>query len=106
MTYDVAMRREIQEEVSVDWSDITPCAALINDDSTSVGRVHFGVVHVIQLSHTEITKNESPITSAALVDIQQATEHLDQYETWSQLCLKNLPALLKNCGLAAGTARP
>jgi predicted NUDIX family phosphoesterase len=106
MVYYEAVRREVAEEVSVEYSDMPPCAALINDDSTSVGRVHFGVVHVIQLARAEITKKESPITSAAMVDVRLAMEQLDQYETWSQLCLGNLPALLKNCGLAAGTARP
>jgi|WetSurMetagenome_2_1015567.scaffolds.fasta_scaffold63580_2 predicted NUDIX family phosphoesterase len=102
--YYEALRREVAEEVSVDYSDMPPCTALINDDSTPVGRVHFGVVHIVQLPRAEIAKKESPITSAAMVDMRQALAQLDHYETWSQLCLENLPALLKNCGSATGTA--
>src|SRR5271156_1227760 len=42
------MRRELKEEVDLEASK-APAVAVINDDSTEVGYVHFGVVHVMQV---------------------------------------------------------
>ena len=41
------MRRELMEEVAMEGAkDVA--VALINDDSTEVGYVHFGVVHIMK----------------------------------------------------------
>src|SRR5271166_5497789 len=42
--YQEGMRRELMEEIAVDELKET-VVAVINDDSTEVGYVHFGVVH-------------------------------------------------------------
>src|SRR5256884_1613560 len=44
--YQDGMRRELMEEVAI--NEVKDAAvAVINDDSTEVGTVHFGVVHVV-----------------------------------------------------------
>src|SRR5437667_2290313 len=43
--YHEGMRRELMEEVAIDQTQEAPAVAVINDDSTEVGYVHFGVVH-------------------------------------------------------------
>src|SRR5437879_8009924 len=43
--YQDAMRRELMEEVAVEGAK-EAAVAIINDDSTEVGWVHFGVVHI------------------------------------------------------------
>src|SRR5437899_10339128 len=43
--YQEGMRREIMEEVAIGEAK-EAAVAVINDDSTEVGLVHFGVVHV------------------------------------------------------------
>src|ERR1022692_3416989 len=42
-----AVRREVCEELSIQGAFDARPAGLINDDSTEVGQVHFGVVHVL-----------------------------------------------------------
>lgn len=95
--YREALRREVDEEVSVDPSYEDSCVGLINDDSNDVGKVHFGIVHLVQLAIPSITKKEYQlITDAKLVPIGQAVRDLDRYETWSQLCLSNIDRLLRH----------
>jgi predicted NUDIX family phosphoesterase len=94
--YHDALRREVNEEVEIagPWTDA--CAALINDDSNDVGRVHFGVVHVARLSSPVIRKREVQlITDAGLVPLAEAARDASHYETWSQLCLSHIDEILK-----------
>ena len=59
--YD-AMRREVVEEVITDYPETPPkCVALINDDSVEVGRVHFGVVHIVRLARPETANANQPL---------------------------------------------
>src|ERR1051325_2317781 len=51
--YEEGMRRELMEEVEIDEAQ-NAVVALINDDSTEVGYVHFGVVHVLQVSSENV----------------------------------------------------
>src|SRR5205085_380794 len=48
MGYVEGMRREVREEVAVEEIK-EATVAVINDDSTEVGWVHFGVVHIMQV---------------------------------------------------------
>jgi predicted NUDIX family phosphoesterase len=51
--YQEGMRRELMEEVAVD--EVKEAAvAVINDDSTEVGSVHFAVVHVMHVSNENV----------------------------------------------------
>ena len=43
------MRRELDEEVIVETPIRRSCVGLINDDQSEVGRVHLGVVHILDL---------------------------------------------------------
>src|SRR6476660_4022708 len=47
--YQEGMRRELMEEVAIDHLN-EAAVAVINDDSTEVGFVHFGVVHVLHVA--------------------------------------------------------
>ena len=62
-------------------------AGLINDDSTPVGQVHLGIVHVLELAAPKVFRREHAIAEsgfASLVELRQDREH---FETWSQLLL-------------------
>src|SRR6266446_3964732 len=60
--YHEGMRRELMEEVAID--EVKEVAvAVINDDSTEVGQVHFGVVHVVHVSNQTIAGRRSGIVS-------------------------------------------
>jgi predicted NUDIX family phosphoesterase len=89
-----AVRREVCEELAVQGPFDAKPAGLINDDSTEVGRVHFGVVHVLFRTPDQVRKNEQVITQVEFVPVEELKARREQMETWSQLCLDNLDALL------------
>jgi len=57
--------------------------------------VHIGVVHVLFRTPDKVRKNEQVITQVEFVPIAELQAKRDQMETWSQLCLDNIDALLK-----------
>lgn len=91
--YEEGMRRELLEEVDID-ADHAPAVALINDDSTEVGYVHFGVVHILQVPDESIVGRRSGIVGPEFVPLAEAVKDLTIYESWSRLCLEQLDVLL------------
>ncbi len=89
-----AVRREVCEELAIQGTFDARPVGLINDDSTEVGRVHFGVVHVLFRAPEQARKKEQVITQVEFVPIEQLKTRREQMESWSQLCLDNLEALL------------
>ncbi len=90
-----AVKREVCEELTVQGTFDAKPVGLINDDATEVGRVHFGVVHVLFRTPDKVNKNEQVITQVEFIAIEELKKRREQMETWSQLCLDNLNALLK-----------
>lgn len=90
-----AVKREVCEELSIQGEFDARPVGLINDDSTEVGRVHFGVVHVMFCTPDKVKKNEQVITQVEFIPIEELKKKRDQMETWSQLCLDNIDAFLK-----------
>lgn len=92
--YSRAATRELEEEVTIvpGWSQ--RIVALLNDDSTPVGSVHLGVVHVLMAATPDVRKNESAITDAGFKTITDLRAVRDRMETWSQLCLDQIERLL------------
>jgi predicted NUDIX family phosphoesterase len=104
--YD-AMWREVDEEVAIDPPLDThdpataPCVGLINDDSTPVGSVHFGVVHLVPLAEPSVrTREQHLITGSGFIPIADARANSEQYETWSQFCLAHIDELVAAAGSA------
>ena len=91
--YHDAMRRELMEEVAIEVTKETAVAA-INDDSTEVGFVHLGVVHIVNVSGESVAGNRSGIVGPEFVPISEAVKNAEAYESWSRFCLENLDALL------------
>jgi predicted NUDIX family phosphoesterase len=101
--YQDGMRRELMEEVALeDVKDAT--VAVINDDSTSVGYVHFGVVHVVYVSDEAVAGRRSGILRPEFVPVAEAVRDLSGYESWSSFCLKNLDSLLSKAAAFGVTA--
>src|ERR1017187_794285 len=91
--YHDAMRRELVEEVNINATR-EAAVAVINDDSTEVGYVHLGVVHVVSVSDESVAGNRSGIVGPEFIPIGDAVKNPDAYESWSRFCLENLDALL------------
>jgi predicted NUDIX family phosphoesterase len=92
--YRAGVEREVTEEVRIDTTFNDQIVALLNDDSTEVGRVHLGVVHVFKLSQPKVTKREAMITSLEFLTREELLGRRDSLETWSQLCVDSLEQLL------------
>jgi predicted NUDIX family phosphoesterase len=85
--YEIALRRELDEEVDVKSDGMMRLVGLINDDSTPVGQVHLGVVHLYELERPDILPREDGLAEAGFVSVAEITLQKDQFETWSQICL-------------------
>jgi predicted NUDIX family phosphoesterase len=92
--YRAGVEREVTEEVRIDTTFDDQIVALLNDDSSEVGRVHLGVVHVFKLSQPKVTKREAMITGLEFLNREQLLVRRDSLETWSQLCVDSLEQLL------------
>lgn len=102
--YQEGMRRELIEEVDI-AAEKDAAVALINDDSTEVGYVHFGVVHVVHVPDESVAGRRSGIVSPEFVSFEEAAKDLAAYESWSRFCVENLESLLAKA-VAAGIAIP
>jgi predicted NUDIX family phosphoesterase len=86
--YDLGMRREIAEEVILpEGEEHQHAVGLINDDSTPVGRVHFGVVHLWELPAPELKRREAALARAGFAPLDELLAERDRFETWSQFVL-------------------
>src|SRR5437764_3406925 len=63
--YRAGVEREVNEEIRIEGAFDDKIVALLNDDSTEVGRVHLGIVHVFHLSAAKVEKREAMITNVA-----------------------------------------
>jgi len=90
-TYLEAVRREIAEEVVIKKTCEPKIAALINDDSNPVGKVHFGVIHICELSGPDVTKREQQITNSGFIKIADlAGPRRKELESWSAFAIDYL----------------
>jgi len=88
--YEEAMQREITEEVYLDAGAHQTCLGLINDDSTPVGSVHLGIVHIFDLDSAQVRPREESILNTGFAPPAELLSERDQFETWSQICLQQL----------------
>jgi predicted NUDIX family phosphoesterase len=98
--YHEAMRRELIEEVDIDVTK-EMAVAVINDDSTEVGFVHLGIVHIVYVADEAIAGGRSGLVGAEFVPLDEAVKKLDAYESWSRFCLENIDALLNKAAAIA-----
>lgn len=93
--YRAGVEREVNEEIKIDSPFEDRIVALLNDDTTEVGRVHLGIVHVFRLAEPKVQKREAMITNLSFLDRAQLLALRDNLETWSQLCANSLDRLLE-----------
>ncbi len=92
--YNVAVQREVTEEIFIETPYKNRVVALLNDDSNEVGKVHLGVVHVFQLDAEAARKREQMITESGFLSIAELRARRDLLETWSQLCVDGFEQLI------------
>jgi predicted NUDIX family phosphoesterase len=92
--YRVGVEREVNEEIVIDTPFDDRIIALLNDDSTEVGRVHLGIVHVLKLQQPKVQKREAMITGLSFLTKEELINRRESLESWSQICLDALDRLL------------
>jgi predicted NUDIX family phosphoesterase len=85
--YREAMFREVQEEVRLETGYTERCIGLINDDTTPVGQVHLGVVHVFDLEEPKVQPREQALIRAGFAPLADLRAQREEFETWSQFLL-------------------
>jgi predicted NUDIX family phosphoesterase len=85
--YREAMFREVAEEVRLETKYSERCIGLINDDSTPVGQVHLGIVHVFDLEQPKVESREQALIRSGFAPLAELREHRQEFETWSQFLL-------------------
>jgi predicted NUDIX family phosphoesterase len=88
--YRTGMQRELTEEVHIECGGKDRIVGLIYDDTTEVGRVHLGVVHIMQLTSCKAASREEHLENCGFCPVEDLKSDLQKLETWSQLCMKHL----------------
>ena len=88
------VEREVNEEIKIDTPFEDRIVALLNDDSTEVGRVHLGIVHIFKLKEPNVQKREAMITGLTFLAKEELMARRQSLESWSQICLDSLERLL------------
>ncbi len=91
--YSAALVRELNEEVELPPGPprLEPLG-LINDDSTPVGQVHLGVVHVLHLDAPNVRPREAALAGTGFSTLQELWADRDAFETWSRFVLERMIA--------------
>jgi len=92
--YRAGVEREVNEEIKIDAPFEDQIVALLNDDTTEVGKVHLGIVHIFNLKEPKVQKREAMITGLTFLTKDALTRRRESLESWSQICLDSLEQLL------------
>jgi len=88
--YYRALNREIKEELNIDGEFEEELIGFINDDSTEVGKVHFGIVHMIHVENKNITSNEDNIQDIEWYSLGELGDEIESLESWSKFIVEYL----------------
>ena len=88
-TYKAGVDREIREELAFDGDFTQKVIGLINDDSNDVGKVHLGIVHLVEFSSEEpkVRANEDSIANLTFHTPEELASDALPLESWSQLII-------------------
>jgi predicted NUDIX family phosphoesterase len=87
------LRRELDEELVITGGWRARLVGVLNDDSNAVGRVHLGLVHVVDVDSPEVAVRESDTLTGRMASREDVLEVRDRMETWSRLILETADPL-------------
>jgi predicted NUDIX family phosphoesterase len=99
---DAGCRRELEEEVAIRAPYALSTVGVINDDSSDVGSVHFGLVNVARCETPEVAVRETDMLEGGFVARaalrEMARNERERFETWSALIVDRLDEALAGAG--------
>jgi predicted NUDIX family phosphoesterase len=91
--YRAGMLRELNEEVEIQGPRTERGVGFIYDPRTPVGRVHIGIVHLVELEEPLVWPREAAIDEAGFAPLRDLLRRRDEFETWSQFLLEVLAGI-------------
>jgi predicted NUDIX family phosphoesterase len=88
--YHAGLLRELSEEVELLAPHTERLLGLINDDSVAVGRVHVGIVHLVELAEPAVRSREEGLTDVGFATPAELLADATAFESWSRLVLERL----------------
>lgn len=89
--YHAAVTREIEEELNLPEEHSHRIIALLNDDSNPVGKVHLGIVHLVDLKSAAVTSREDALADLGFSPLAELDgARFEELETWSRFCIRHL----------------
>lgn len=89
--YHAAVARELEEELELPGGQCQRIIGLLNDDSNPVGKVHLGIVHLIDLESDAVSSREDALANLGFSPLAELNgEHFERLETWSAFCVRHL----------------
>ena len=92
--YKTALEREVFEEINIETTYQEKIIAVLNDDSDSVGQVHFGIIHLWRLEKPSVSKREQKITQIEFMKPEELLKRTNLLENWSSICVGKLNMIL------------
>lgn len=77
-------KREFHEEIDYNGNLSTKLIGVLNDDSNNVGKVHIGIIFLLNGDSGQI-KIKSELKSGTLIPIKEISFFIPKMETWSQI---------------------
>lgn len=82
-------RREFHEEVAYSGNLTITSLGMLNDDSNEVGKVHIGLVLLLEGDSDQITVH-SELKSGTLFTLEECAAYADHMESWSRFIFEAL----------------
>jgi len=79
------LERELHEELDIATEYACRLVGCINDDTTDVGRVHFGIVFQALLTNDNVKIRETSKMTGEFVEIQELAAIRPDMESWSKI---------------------
>jgi predicted NUDIX family phosphoesterase len=86
------LRREWSEEVEAGFEPAFEPLALLNDDTTDVGKVHLGIVFLADAAGRAVAVREHDKLTGSFASAAEVAAVADDLETWSRLVFEALEA--------------
>lgn len=94
-TVEAGAYRELHDELIITEGADTPVVVIdftpliIYDPSNEVGKVHLGIVGVVNVSHCQVTIGEPDKIAGEFINELKLASLVDKMETWSQIVMAN-----------------
>jgi len=79
------LKRELHEELDISTEYDCRLVGCINDDTTDVGRVHFGIVFQAQLAEDKVRIRETSKMTGEFVELNELAAIHPNMESWSKI---------------------